>query len=412
MAYDLINEIVTTKNVTQEVRSDSTSPALHIVNELRVPEEVRAFVDTVSPDNPALIVQQSKVEAAYDVLTDALSPAVCFYAVKANPAPAVLRTLAAKGSCFDVASRGEIDLCLSLGITADRLSYGAPVKRPASIAYAHEMGISLFTSDCEADIRALAANAPGARVMVRIAVESVGAEWPLSRKFGCPTDRAVTLARLAKDLGLTPVGISFHVGSQQTNLDAWDKAFARARKLFDDAAESGIDFTLLNLGGGMPANSSSLAPNIAAYGQGVMARLSAHFPNEVPVLMFEPGRAMVADAGVIAATVILVAEAEDREGDHRWVYLDIGRYSGLAETLEEAIRYPMIVDGRDGETVPSVMAGPSCDSTDTLYEKTPYPLPADIQAGDKVWIMAAGAYTASYSSVNFNGYEPLETFVI
>lgn len=408
MAYDLNNDLVTTKNNT----NDHAAPALQLVDELTVPDEIRQFIDNAAVECPALVVQQSKIEAAYERLTGALAPAKCFYAVKANPAPAVLRTLAAMGSNFDVASRGEIDLCLSLGITADRLSYGAPVKRPSSIAYAHEMGIGLFTTDCERDVEAIAENAPGARVMIRIAVESVGAEWPLSRKFGCPTDRAVPLAKLAKQRGLVPAGIAFHVGSQQTNLDAWDKAFARARKLFDQAAAEGINFNLLNLGGGMPANTSSLAPNVAAYGQGVMARLSAHFPDGVENLMFEPGRGMVADAGVIAATVILVAEAEDREGDYRWVFLDIGRYSGLAETLDEAIRYPIIVDGRNGEDVPSIMAGPSCDSTDTLYEKTPYPLPADIQSGDRLWIMSAGAYTSSYSSVNFNGYDPLPTYVI
>jgi len=408
MAYDLNNDLVTTKNNT----NDHAAPALSLVNELTVPEEIRQFIDNAAVECPALVVQQSKVEEAYERLTSALAPAKCFYAVKANPAPAVLRTLAAMGSNFDVASRGEIDLCLSIGITADRLSYGAPVKRPSSIAYAHEKGINLFTTDCEMDVEAIAANAPGARVMVRIAVESVGAEWPLSRKFGCPTDRAVPLAKLAQERGLDPVGLAFHVGSQQTNLDAWDKAFARARKLFDQAAAQDIHFNLLNLGGGMPANTSSLAPNITAYGQGVMARLNAHFPEGVPNTMFEPGRAMVAEAGVIAATVILVAENEDREGDHRWVYLDIGRYSGLAETLDEAIRYPMIVDGRNGAPVPSVMAGPSCDSTDTLYEKNPYPLPADIQPGDRIWIMAAGAYTSSYSSINFNGYDPLATYVI
>ncbi len=379
-----------------------------------VSAKIADFLTSMPADTPALVVDLEAVEGAYEVLAEAMNPAKLFYAVKANPAPEVLRVLAAHGSYFDVASRGEIDLCLAHGISADRLSYGNPLKKAADIAYAHELGVPSFSFDSSAELQKLAEYAPGAQVLCRIAVKSEGADWPLSRKFGTPPSRAAALLLDARALGLHPTGVSFHVGSQQTDHSPWDMALAATRKIFDETAKEGLILDTVNLGGGVPAITLDLVPDTQNYADRVMDSIKHYFGDDIPNLMMEPGRALVADAGVIASEVVLVVQPEDREDNRRWVYLDIGRYSGLAETLDESIRYPIITahDSATAAKGPVVLAGPSCDSTDTLYEKAVYNLPLDLVAGDRILILSTGAYTSSYSSVGFNGFEPLKAFFI
>jgi ornithine decarboxylase len=127
--------------------------------------------------------------------------------------------------------------------------------------------------------------------------------------------------------------------------------------------------------------------------------------------MAEPGRGLVAEAGHIAAEVMLVSR-KSADDLHRWVYLDIGRFSGLAETEGEAIRYQIVTPHEGGEAGPCVLAGPSCDSADILYENRPIQLPLALESGDKVMIRCCGAYTSSYSSVGFNGFPPLDVIVL
>ena len=120
---------------------------------------------------------------------------------------------------------------------------------------------------------------------------------------------------------------------------------------------------------------------------------------------------MVGDAGVLKAEVVLVSK-KSRADKVRWVYLDVGKFGGLAETMDEAIRYP-IVTARDGdEAAPCVLAGPTCDSADVMYEREPYLLPVSLEIGDKVLIEGTGAYTSTYSAVAFNGFPPLKTIHI
>ena len=141
-----------------------------------------------------------------------------------------------------------------------------------------------------------------------------------------------------------------------------------------------------------------------------MQLISERF-GDVPFVMAEPGRGLVAEAGAIAAEVLLVSKKSD-DDLHRWIYLDIGRFSGLAETEGEAIRYQLITQ-RDADPLgPCILAGPSCDSADVLYEKRPVQLPRTLRAGDKVIIRNCGAYTSSYSSIGFNGFPPLDVVVL
>ncbi len=334
-----------------------------------------------------------------------------FYAVKANPAPEVLKLLAGLGSCFDTASVAEIEMALAAGATPDRISFGNTIKKERDIARAHHYGISMFAVDCVEEVEKIARAAPGARVFCRILTDGAGAEWPLSRKFGCDPEMATDVLLRAYALGLVAYGISFHVGSQQTRLGAWDTALAEAKTIFNALAGHGITLSMVNLGGGFPTKYLKSVPNTGTYANAIHEGLAKHFGNAIPETIIEPGRGMVGNAGVIKTEVVLISKKHAND-NQRWVYLDIGKFGGLAETMDEAIRYP-ITTARDGDVkAPCVIAGPTCDSADVLYEKTPYDLPVTLSVGDEVLIEATGAYTTTYASVAFNGFTPLQAFII
>jgi ornithine decarboxylase len=374
-------------------------------------ERIARFLANNSLETPCLVVDLDVIAEAYDALCRQLPLARVFYAVKANPAPAIVAMLESKGANFDVASRGEIELCLDNGVTAERLSYGNTIKKEKDIAFAYEAGLRLFAFDSAQELDKLARVAPGAHVFCRILVDCRGAEWPLSRKFGCAPKMAVELLLRARELGLDPYGVSFHVGSQQTDLGQWDRAVGAAARMFSLLAAADIDLRMVNIGGGFPAHYTGEVPAIERYAQAVMSAMTRHFGNRLPEIIVEPGRSLVGDAGVIQSEVVLISEKDDSDR-RRWVYLDVGKFNGLAETMDESIKYRIETPGRGGQCGPVILAGPTCDSADILYEKTDYRLPLGLKVGDKVEILAAGAYTASYASVGFNGFEPIRTYCI
>jgi ornithine decarboxylase len=376
-----------------------------------VTERIRKFLRRRREDGPCVVVDLEVIRENYLAFAKALPDTRVFYAVKANPAPEILKLLADLGSSFDTASTGEIDMVLAAGATADRISFGNTIKRERDIARAYEQGVRLFAADSEVEVEKIARAAPGSRVFCRILCDGTGAEWPLSRKFGCVPEMAPRVLEHAHRLGLVAHGISFHVGSQQNDVKAWDKALASAAAIFRDMSERGITLAMVNLGGGFPARLRPNVPKVQDYGRAIFKALRKHFGNRIPETIIEPGRGLVGDAGMIEAEVVLISKKSD-DDNVRWVYLDIGKFGGLAETMEEAIRYP-IRTPRDGDkTAPCIIAGPTCDSADVLYEKTPYPLPVSLEIGDKLLIEATGAYTTTYSSVAFNGFPPLKSYVI
>jgi ornithine decarboxylase len=372
---------------------------------------IREFLKQRSEDGPCLVVDLDVVRDNYQSFAKALPDSKVFYAVKANPAPAILKLLAELGCCFDVASVSETEAALAAGATPDRISYGNTIKKESEIAAAARLGVTLFAIDCEAEVEKIARAAPGSRVICRIHCDGSGSEWPLSRKFGCEPAYAADILELAHKRGLRPYGVSFHVGSQQHNVEAWDRALASAASVFRACAERGIMLAMVNLGGGFPARYVRKTPKLESYGKAIFRALRKHFGNAVPETIVEPGRGLVGTAGVIEAEVVLIAKRSP-EDEVRWVYLDIGKFHGLAETIDESIRYPIRTPRDRDEMAPCIIAGPTCDSVDVLYQKTPYPLPVSLAIGDKVLIEAAGAYTATYSSIGFNGFPPLRQYVI
>ena len=374
-------------------------------------ERIREFLSKRREDGPCLVVDLEVVKDNYNTFAKALPDTRVFYAVKANPAPEVLTLLARLGSCFDTASIPEIEAVLATGATPDRISYGDTIKKERDIARSFSLGVRLYAVDCKAEVEKIARAAPGSRVFCRILSDCQGAEWPLSRKFGCEPSMAVDVLEHAVKLGLESYGVSFHVGSQQRNQHAWDRALASAAAVFKECGERGMNLSMVNLGGGFPTKYLKNVPTVRTYGNAIFKALRKHFGNRIPETIIEPGRGMVGNAGVIESEVVLVSKKSE-EDDVRWVYLDIGKFGGLAETMDESIRYP-IRTARDDDTMgPCVLAGPTCDSADVLYEKQPYPLPISLEIGDKVLIEGTGAYTASYSSVGFNGFAPLKTYHI
>jgi ornithine decarboxylase len=374
-------------------------------------ERIREFLRNRREDGPCLVVDLDVVRENYQTFATAMPDSRVYYAVKANPAPELLALLASLGSCFDTASVAEIEMVLAAGAAPERISFGNTIKKERDVARAFALGVRLFAVDCKAEVEKIARAAPGARVFCRFLFDCAGAEWPLSRKFGCDSEMAVDVLEHAHRLGLEAYGVSFHVGSQQNRTQAWDEALKSASTIFRACAERGISLSMVNLGGGFPTKYLKEVPAVKAYGRSIFRALRKHFGNRIPDTIIEPGRGMVGNAGLIEAEVVLVSKKSEQE-EVRWVYLDIGKFGGLAETMDESIRYP-IRTPRDGDAVaPCVLAGPTCDSADVMYEKRPYDLPVSLEIGDKVLIEGTGAYTATYSSVAFNGFEPLKTYHI
>jgi ornithine decarboxylase len=378
---------------------------------------IREFLESTAPPTPCLVVDLDIVWARYVAVRCAFPDARICYAVKANPAPEVLRLLARLGADFDVASPSEIALCLDNGTAPGSLSYGNTIKKAEDVAFAHRHGVTLFTTDSVGDLDNIARHAPGAGVFCRVLVQPPGAATPFGRKFGSDETMAGDLLVRAAQRGLRPQGVSFHVGSQQTDPDAWRTGIEQAARIARRLADAGVELPVVDLGGGFPTGYREDVPPLSDYADAIGACLAEHFPAggdlRCPSTMIEPGRAVVADAGVIHSEVVLVARKSATD-EHRWVYLDVGRYSGLAETEGEAITYRLRTahDDEHGPDGPVVLAGPTCDGDDVIYQRTPYRLPLALAAGDHVDIMSAGAYTASYSSMSFNGFAPLPTYCV
>ena len=373
-------------------------------------KKIERFLAEQRPATPCLVVDLDAVADNYRRLRAAVPRAGIYYAVKANPAPEILKLLAKLGSSFDTASVAEIDMAMATGAAADRISFGNTIKKKADIAAAYSRGVKLYAFDSDAELGKIADAAPGSRVFCRILTSGANADWPLSRKFGCDVAMAKKLLLEAAKRDVVPYGVSFHVGSQQRDPSQWDTAVAEAARLFRECEDEGVNLSMLNIGGGFPTRYRRTVPGMANYGNAIDESLRRHFGNRIPDIIVEPGRQMVGSAGIIQSEVVLISKKSD-DDKKRWVYLDIGKFGGLAETMDEAIQYP-IVSARGGRPSPVVIAGPTCDSADILYEKADYQLPEDLEIGDKVEIRAAGAYTSTYASVAFNGFEPLKTYCV
>ena len=373
--------------------------------------KIAQFLADHQPATPCLVLDVDRVEANFRALQRNLPLARIYYAVKANPAAPVLERLVGLSSCFDAASWEEIQACFAAGAKPEAISYGNTIKKVSAIRNAHKAGVTLFAFDSAEELDKLAEHAPGARVYCRVLVENEGADWPLSRKFGTTIESARELMLRAGELGLDPYGLSFHVGSQQTTTRAYELAIAKVGMLFTDLTEAGVKLRMMNLGGGFPTRYRDDVPEIEQFAGAIMTAMAGCFGNNLPEMLVEPGRFIVGDAGLVSAEVVLVSQ-RDKNSPVRWVYLDIGRFGGLAETEGESIKY-RIATTHDGSPMgPVAVAGPTCDGADIMYEKANYRLPLALRSGDLVQVLSTGAYVTTYASQGFNGFAPLKEYYV
>ena len=364
-------------------------------------------------ETPNIVINLNTVKQNFIRLRDSFPYARIYYAIKANPGEPVLKMLSEMGSNFDIASRYELDLINKFNVSPDRLSYGNTIKKAKDIKYFYDKGVRMFATDSKDDLKNIAEQAPGSRIYVRILIESTTtADWPLSRKFGCHPDMAYDLLVQARELGLTPYGISFHVGSQQRDIGQWNDAIAKAKYLFTSLEEEeGIRLSMINMGGGFPASYIDPTNDLSTYASEITRYIEEDFGDDIPEIILEPGRSLVGDSGILTSEVVLTSR-KNNTALNRWVYTDAGKFNGLIETLDESIKYPLITskDGPNEEEGEVIIAGPTCDSMDIMYENAKYKLPVSLKAGDKIYWLSTGAYTSTYASVAFNGFPPIKTY--
>jgi ornithine decarboxylase len=356
-----------------------------------------AALDTLPHRTPYLLMDLDRVTGAYRALADALPVDVIHYAVKCNPAGPVLAALHGQGAGFEVASFPELRALQAVGVRPADVLFSNPVKPPRHIAEAYRAGCRRFAADGPAELDKIAMHAPGSAVYVRLRARSAASLVPSEGKFGVDAEAAFLLLTTAAARGLRPYGLMFHVGSQMTSPWAWSDALDEVGVLMDKLTAAGIRLEMLDIGGGFPARYVEPVPAMAAFGRVIQGALN-QLPYR-PLVVAEPGRALVAEAGVLVTSVIGTAT----RGGQDWVHLDAGAFNGLMEALEtaNALAYPLS-DSRRAAAGRAHLTGPSCDSQDTIMYDAP--LSTGLTCGDRVYIGSAGAYTTAYASA-FNGFD-------
>ncbi len=349
-------------------------------------------------ETPYLILDINRLRENARRFRQAFPDGQVFFSVKANNHPQVLALLAEEGIQFDVASWGEIELVSAVGVDASQIIFSAPTKKPRDIQNAFAFGIRTYAFDSQLEVEKLSTLAPDSQVIARIAVDNLGSQWPLERKFGLEPERAVELLQYAQNLGLRPYGLTFHVGSQNSDPLAWVRAMERMQTVWQALAQKGIQLQVINAGGGFPAQFEQPVPTVEEIAAAINPAVQRLFQGQAS-LMVEPGRGLVGDTGIMVASVINRA----RRGDKTWLYLDVGAFHGLIEGIDMFnFRYNVLAE-REGEPlVPYTLAGPTCDSADTIGHDLL--LPEGMTLGDRVYIFPAGAYSNSFERYNGMSY--------
>ncbi|MDB5186054.1 MAG: ornithine decarboxylase [Candidatus Saccharibacteria bacterium] len=331
-----------------------------------------------------------------------------FYAIKSNNDPQIVYSIDDLIDGYEIASIGEFNQLKALGVRSDRIIFSNPVKIPGHIEQAYQENVTHFAYDSIAEIKKLAQLAPGAQVYTRLKVPDKSSQFPLSRKFGLSPEQAIEYAMLARDTGLKPVGIAFHVGSQSEESHSWEIAIKLCGHIIRELRKKGIETTIVNIGGGIPAPYTHTDIHLEEIADAINASVDQYIPSDIRIIA-EPGRSISASSSVIVTSII---GRETREGGEEWLFLDMGVFQGLIEPLEmPSWRYRIFMRNRKrtGRHIPFVLTGPSCDAYDTIGSN--YSLPRTVDVDDQLCIGSTGAYTTVYKS-NFNGFEPPKTYYL
>jgi len=362
------------------------------------------YLDRKNIETPFLLIDREKVKEKASLIGQNIRNSTVFYAVKANPDIEVIKLADQLGMGFEIASEGELKLHSSIGVKPERIISSNPVKTFKFLKIAASYGVDYFAYDSEDEANKMAKLLPGCKVYVRLSVPNEGSEWPLSKKFGVEVNRAAELLLYARGKGLNPVGVTFHVGSQCTNVYNWNSALDKARALWDIAERKGMKLEVLNIGGGYPIKYTKNVVDVDAIEKNVDRLIREKFPRDIRIFI-EPGRAVVGDAGIFVTSVI----GKAGRGDDNWLYIDVGVFNGLMESVG-GIKYSYIVETpRETRTKKKwTLAGPSCDSFDVIDKNINLPEP---EIGKLMLILSGGAYTISYAS-EFNGFSIPKTILI
>lgn len=350
---------------------------------------------------PFLVLDENRLRDNARRFRAAFAGGRVLFSVKANNHPQVLRLFADEGIDFDVASWGEIQILAAAGVPAERMVFSAPTKIPRHIEQAHQFGVRVCAFDSALELEKLARFAPGALLMARMAVDNQGSNWPLERKFGIQPEEGLNLFEHAVELGLKPYGLTFHVGSQNSDPLAWVRALERLRPLFESLNRKGLPLACINIGGGFPSQFNQPVPAVEEIAREILNRWQDWFSSQTQ-LWVEPGRGLVGDAGVMVTTVINRARRNGQE----WLYVDAGVFHGLIEGLEMFhFPYNILSEKQDEKLVAYTISGPTCDSADVIRSEV-Y-LPASLTLGDRLYIFPAGAYTNSLEHYNGISFAPV-----
>ncbi len=342
---------------------------------------------------PLLVLSLDQVRANYRFLSEHLPGVKVHYAVKANPERRLVAALADMGSCFDVASDGEMLDLAAMGVAPERIIYANPIKTAGGLAVAKRTGVNRFTFDSENEIGRIARAIPGGTVLLRIRVENPQALVDLNKKFGAPPEDALRLLRLAREQGLDVAGLCFHVGSQSTSARAYTEAIGVCRRLFDAAAADGFKLRFLDIGGGFPIPTPQEDVDVAAMLAGIRAALAASFPDTE--IWCEPGRFICGTAVNLVTRVIGIQTRNSQQ----WYFLDEGLYGTFSGVIFDHWDFALETF-REGNKIAATFAGPSCDSFDVMFRDKPtVPLAVD----DLILVPNCGAYTSA-SATTFNGF--------
>lgn len=344
-------------------------------------------------DTPLLVLSVDQIERNYQFLAEHLPGVQLYYAVKANPDERIVRTLADLGSCFDVASDGEMQALTEMGIEPQRMVYANPVKTAGGLATARRTGVNKFTFDSESEIKKMAKAVPGGAVLLRVRVDNPKALVDLNKKFGAHPEDALQLLRLAREAGLDVAGLCFHVGSQSVSAEAYLDALKICRRLFDEAAKEGFSLRVLDIGGGFPIPALNETIDIEGILCEINSTVRRYFPETE--IWAEPGRFICGTAMNLITRVI----GTQQRNNQQWYFLDDGLYGTFSAIIFDHWEFAFETF-KTGQKIPATFAGPSCDSLDILFrDKLVEPLELD----DLILVPACGSYTSASATV-FNGF--------
>jgi ornithine decarboxylase len=366
-----------------------------------LPQRIHVLVEMHG--SPLLVLDKGKLIHEYEHFRRLLPRVRLFYAVKANPHPGVIRTFDHLGGCFDVASEGEMRHVLAQGVEPDKLIFANTVKRPEALAYARQAGVDLVTFDSEPELYKIAKHAAGCRVLARVKVGNAGSQVDLSLKFGMDAEQVVPLLRKARALGLQAEGISFHVGSQCSNYENYLQAFETVAGLVAEARRRGLEPRIVDIGGGFPIRQiAGEHVTVQSFGARMRHDLDRLFPAPLE-LIAEPGRGLVGPAGMLITRVV----GRSIRNNMNYYYLDDGVYGDFSGIVFDHSQYEFKALKRTPKFL-SVLAGPTCDSFDTIARCVELP---ELEVGDVIYVPNIGAYSCA-SAVTFNGIPPAKVLVV